>query len=299
MKELLTLEDYNMDKISKLFKAMDIKSSTIKDYLYRIPLFYNFVKQNELHADTFIKYKRYLYDKNDLTASSKNKYLNVARILLKELARIGHIPDITLNVKSFRQEKKHKKQGLTLKEIKGILTYINNMEAGLQKYRLKALFSLLTYQGLRQIEIVRLNVTDLKLDSAIAYIQSKGQSDKELIYLHPATIKALKKYIRYGKIKSGALFFSFGNRKSKDNRICSITIKREFKNIFKELGINKTVHSARHFYITSLLQKMDARDVRKFSRHKSLEMLIVYDDELDVENKKEIAFSCFNAVNVT
>jgi hypothetical protein len=38
--------------------------------------------------------------------------------------------------------------------------------------------------------------------------------------------------------------------------------------------------------------------VRKFSRHKSLEMLIVYDDETDTKEKAEAVFRCFKEVKI-
>jgi len=79
----------------------------------------------------------------------------------------------------------------------------------------------------------------------------------------------------------------------------SITIKREFKALFKKLGINKTVHGFRHYFITRLLGEFDVGTVRKFSRHKSLDMLIVYDDEVNLAEKKDKVFSCFSQVKVT
>jgi hypothetical protein len=40
------------------------------------------------------------------------------------------------------------------------------------------------------------------------------------------------------------------------------------------------------------------RNVRKFSRHSSLEMLIVYDDEIDIFNKTVDVFQVFDRFNV-
>ncbi|MEA1965386.1 MAG: tyrosine-type recombinase/integrase, partial [Candidatus Aerophobetes bacterium] len=151
-------------------------------------------------------------------------------------------------------------------------------------------------QGLRQVEVVRLDVEDLDLVNGIAYIQGKGRDDKELIYLNPETVKALKKYIKICNIGSGALLKSLGNRKN--GKLNSITIKREFGALFKELGINKTVHGFRHYYITHLLRSFDVGTVRKFSRHKSLDMLIVYDDEINLSEKKDKVFSCFKKIKI-
>ena len=38
--------------------------------------------------------------------------------------------------------------------------------------------------------------------------------------------------------------------------------------------------------------------VRKFSRHKSLDMLIVYDDEINLAEKKDKVFACFEGIKI-
>ena len=294
--EPLTLENLK-EKAKQIFSLLDITSATRQDYTYRIGLFLKFIKEKGFSRDSFLEFKRYLAEREDLTVATKNKYLASARVFLKELARNGAIPvDITLNVKSFKQGKKHKKEGLTENEINKLAERIKNLPNTPKNARLKALFCLFALQGLRQVEVTRLNVEDLDLVSGIAYIQGKGRDDKEMIYLSPQTIKALKNYIGVCRIGSGALFKSLGNRKN--GRLNSITIKREFKALFSGLGINKTVHGFRHYFITHLLKSFDVSTVRKFSRHKSLDMLIVYDDEVNLLEKKDKVFSCFSGIKV-
>ena len=103
--------------------------------------------------------------------------------------------------------------------------------------------------------------------------------------------------MKTNKIGSGALFKSMGNRKSE--RISTMTIKRQLGVLCKEIGVEKGVHGFRHFFITALLKKLDVRDVRKFSRHSSMEMLIVYDDEIDIKKKTVDVFQVFEKFNVT
>jgi len=92
------------------------------------------------------------------------------------------------------------------------------------------------------------------------------------------------------------LFKSLGNIQS--TRLSERTLKRDFEGLFRELNINKTIHGFRHYYITNLLQNFEFSIVRKFSRHKSLDMLIVYDDELDLSEKKEKVFDGFSGLSV-
>jgi len=281
-----------------IFNTLDITDNTRRDYLYRIPLFLDFLKNNSINFNTFLEYKRFLEKRTDIKISTKNKYLQTARTFLKELHRQGLLPaDITANITSWTQEKKHKKEGLNNSEIQLLADKLKHLPPTPKNTRLKVLFSLLTFQGLRQIEIIRLDVEDINLNGKTALIQGKGKADKELIHLHPETIKAIAEYIRFNKVGSGALFKSLGNRHS--DRITTMTIKREIQEALTPLGIDKTTHGFRHYYITTLLQKLDVRDVRKFSRHSNLEMLIVYDDELDIKHKTGEVFKCFQGLGVT
>ncbi|MBA7532967.1 Tyrosine recombinase XerC [subsurface metagenome] len=293
---IVPLEDWG-EKARQVFNLLDVNSDTREDYSYRIGLFLEFIQKQGFNYNSFLEFKRYLRDRMGLTVATKNKYLASPRVFLKELARKGMIPvDITLNVKGFKQGKKHKKEGISEEEISRLIEKIRGFNGDPRNLRLKALFSLLALQGLRQIEITRLNIEDLDLVNGIAYIQGKGRDDKEPVYLHPETTRILKVYVEANRIGAGALFRSLGNRKSA--RLSNRTIQREFSALFRELGINKTTHGFRHYYITHLLKNFDVGTVRKFSRHSSLDMLIVYDDEVNLAKKKDKVFACFEGLNV-
>lgn len=294
----LILLDNKIELAKQIFNEIDTSANTRKDYQYRIGLFFEFLKDHPINVNTYLEYKRFLSERDDYKASTKMKYLATAKVFLNELHRRGIIPiDITKNIKGFRQNKKHTAEGFSQSEVDKIVEYLNNIEETERVIRLKAIFCLLTLQGLRQVEVVRLDIKDINLNQRIAFVKGKGADDKELIHLHPETIKALKKHIKVNRIGSGALFKGFSNRSK--GAITTRTVKYEFEEILNELDIDKTVHGFRHYYITTLLQKFDVRDVRKFSRHKSLEMLIVYDDEIDVKHKSEEVFSCFKNINIS
>lgn len=284
-------------KANQILNGLDCSETTRKDYSSRVGFFISYVQENGLSRNSYLSFKRHLESKTEYTVSTKNKYLATARVYLKELNRLGLLPvDITQNIKLFSQSKKHKRDGFTENEIMELLMVIESLPDNPHKTRLRALFSLLAFQGLRQIEIIRLDINDIDLVRKVIFVRGKGSDDKELVYLAPQTVNALREYIRVNKIGSGALFKSMGNRKSE--RISTITIKRQLGALCKRVGIEKSVHGFRHFYITALLKKLDVRDVRKFSRHSSLEMLIVYDDEIDIKNKTVDVFQVFERFNI-
>ena len=284
MRNTLRLANDPQAETENIFDGLDVSEATRKDYTARVGLFISYLDAHGFNQQSYLNFKRYLEHRTDYRISTKNKYLATARVFLKELTRRGKLPfDMTLGVRQFRQSKKHRREGLTDKEIRllGVkLKYLPNTQ---RNSRLRALFSLLAFQGLRQIEVVRLDVEDIDLARKVAFIQGKGEDDQEPIYLAPATITALKEYLRVSNLTDGALFGSIGNRPSE--RMTTMTVRREIVALLHELGIEKTVHGFRHFYITELLKYMSIRDVRKFSRHRSMEMLMVYDDEVSVKEK--------------
>lgn len=285
-------------KAEQVFNSLDVSETTRKDYASRIGLFLRLVEKDGFNRNSYLGFKRYLEARTDFTVATKNKYLATAKVFLRELNRLGAVPaDITQNIKLFSQSKKHKRDGLSDKDILAVVAKIRTLPDTPRNTRLRALFCLLAFQGLRQIEIIRLDVGDVDFTNKVAFVRGKGSDDKELVHLAPETTKAIRDYIRFNKVGSGALFKSLGNRRSE--RLSSMTIKREFKGIFNELGVEKTTHGFRHYYITTLLKSLDVRDVRKFSRHRSLEMLIVYDDEVDIKHKADDVFKCFEGLKVT
>lgn len=268
--------------LEQILNRLDIAESSRQDYRNRITGFVKFIDDNGLDRDSFINFKRYLANRNDLGVSSKNKQLTVARILLKELNRLGLIPvDITNTVKSFKQSKKHKVSGVSENEISSLLDYLNQLPPTPQNLRKKAILSLLTLQGLRQIELIRLDVSDLDLVAKTALIKGKGRDDTELIDLHPTTVKIIKQYLQANKIADGALFVSNSNH-ARNTRLTTRSIRRIVKQTFAQVGIEKNTHGLRHYFTTKLIQtyKSNLLEVARYTRHKSLEMLIIYDDSI-------------------
>lgn len=286
-------------KAEKLFDLLDVSETTREDYKKRITLFLKFIRKNGLNKNSFLEFKRFLASKNDYTIATKNKYLATAKIFLKELNRQGFLPvDITQNIKSFKQDKKHKREGLNEEEIKRLTERLQQLPDTPENTRLKAIISLLLFQGLRQVEVIRLDVKDIDFVNQIAFVRGKGRDDKEPIVLHPETIKNLRKYIETNKVKDGALFYSKSNN-HKNQRLTTRALREIVKRFFKLLNIEKTTHGFRHFFTTQLIKayRGDLLKVAQFTRHRSLEMLQVYND--NIKNKKDLPrfFRAFSTIS--
>ena len=295
--QALTIED-TRDKASKVFDLLDVSEATRKDYKYRIGLFLDFTSERGFNRNSFLEFKRSLAERTDLAVATKNKYLATAKIFLKEANRQGALPaDITQNIKTFSQNKKHKRDGLNDEEMSKLTTAIKELPETPTNARLKAILSLLVFQGLRQVEVIRLDVKDVDFISKTAFIQGKGQDDKEPINLHPEAIKAIQGYLKGNGIADGALFTSQSNN-NKNKRLTTRAIRDIVKKTLNTLGIEKTTHGFRHYFTTTLIKtyKGDLLEVAQYTRHKSLEMLQVYNDNINRKADLPRYYQAFSGV---
>lgn len=288
-KQLAVIRQYGMLNV---FDSMDISEATKQDYLARLPRFILFAERNGIDRDLLLRYKQELRDDIALGVSAKNKMLTTARIALRELYRQGKLSiDLSIGVKSFQQSNKHKVVGLNTEEVEKICQHLQSLDNSLRSERLRAIVALLLFQGLRQIEICRLDVKDIDLANSRIYIVGKGRIDSEPIHLHPATHKALTQYLRLSQVKYGALLTHL-NRQAGGQRLSTRGLRQILQDLLKSLGIQKTTHGTRHYFTTELIKhfKSELTTVAKFTRHSNLEMLQIYNDEiLNSAKYKELA----------
>lgn len=294
-------ENEILTKAQGVFDLLDVNETTKSDYKKSIKVFIGFMQGATLNAQTFLYFKNSLRERKDLSVSTKNKYLISARILLKELHRQSMIPtDITHNVKGFKQEKKHKKDGLNQTEIQQVCDKIMAKAINFKSSRLKAIASLLIFQGIRQMEIVGLDISDIDFVSHKMRIRAKGRDDFEFKHLHPETAKIIEGYIIIGNLKDGPLFFSIGNR-GKNERLSTRQIRRIVMSELKDLNIEKTVHGFRHYYISSLCEAYngDLPKIRELTGHKNFEMLQVYNDSRLTQKHLPTYYGAFDNIRMS
>lgn len=285
---------------NSIFDCIDVTENTRKEYLTRIKHFIHFVKLHGINFNTYLEYKRYLSSIDTLSVSTKNKYLISAKIFIDGLNSLQRLPfQINTKIRGFKQSKLHKKDGLCDEDISKIVEYCSSLEPTIQNLRLKSILSLLIFQGLRQVEITRLNVADINLKDKTAFIIGKGQDDKELIHLHPSTVKALKTYLQKYRVRDGALFRSESNFSS-GSRLTTKSIREIIKKVLNELNIDGSTHGFRHFFITKLIKsyKGELLTVSKHSRHRSIQMLEVYNDEIIREQDLPRFYNVFNDITL-
>ena len=307
--ELVVTTEYelqlNTKDASKAFDLLPVNETTRADYKARIGLYVDFINQHGLNRNTLLDYRRYLDSRTDYSVSTKNKYFTSSKRYSGVLHTAGLLPvDITKDIsgkdlKGFKQDKKHKKDGLQNDEVQRLSEYLQALEPTPANLRLKAMLALFMYQGLRQIEVTRLDVTDLDLKNSKAFIKGKGRDDKEPIALHPYTAQALSDYLQATNKKSGALFTSTSNN-SYNQRITTRGLRKVITGVLDNLGIDNSVHGFRHYFTTTMVKhyKGDLLAVAHYTRHKSLEMLQVYNDAINAEADLPRYYKAFDGVAI-
>ena len=284
MSDLVLARRYTNDRCYEAFDNLDVSEATRATYIAGLTPFINFIETNQFNLNTFLEFKRELRTRDDIATSTKNKYLVSARIFLKELHRQGVMPtDITHNVRNFKLDKRHKVNGLNNDEVFRLQNWCHIHS---DDFRNVALMCLLFYNGLRQFEVCNLDWEDVRFKSHYIFVKGKSRDDKEPVFLHPQTERALKTYynqLHFGLWENtrprGAIFRS-NSIPSKRGRMTTRGLRHIVKQVFKEVYIDKPVHGIRHTFVTRLVKEFngDITRIARFSRHKSLEMVQIYND---------------------
>ena len=182
------------------------------------------------------------------------------------------------DIRGFQVGKQHV-YGINKQEVQTLKTYLDRLPSNFVSARLKAIIALLLYQGLRQIEVHRLNIEDINFQNQQLLINGKGRDYKEVINLHPKTIEALHDYCDY-LAKKGPLIVHCRNKTTR--LATSLSIHYVVKARFKKLHIKRNVHGFRHYFTTQLIEhyKGDLALVSMYTRHKNLNTLQIYNDKI-------------------
>jgi integrase/recombinase XerC len=148
----------------------------------------------------------------------------------------------------------------------------------------KAIFGLLIQNALRRSEVASIRVKNIALDENTIYIYGKGHSDdKQKISITDTVKKYIEDWMIYG-LYNEFLFVGLKSVKNKSKGISSDTIYDLTEKYFKDIGITKKMspHRIRHSSITACLDLSngDLKATQQLSRHKNLDTLMIYYDNL-------------------
>ncbi len=221
-------------------------------------------------------YKAALRD-DGLAAATINRRLASLRSFVR-FARAAGLVNWVLEVENVKTQPYRDTRGPGASGVSDILEVLRRRR-GAKAARDRAIVRLLYDLALRRGELTQLDVGDVDLSGGVVRVYGKGRTEKEERTLPPETAAALDAWLDARGRDAGPLFINF-DRAGKGGRLTGAAVYYVVKYAGKKAGYNVTPHGLRHAAITEALDKTggDVRAVQKYSRHRDLETLTVYDD---------------------
>ena len=290
----LNVNDFNLDLLKTRFlDLLQVKENTKKTYYKGIKNFIDYMIGKGINTPNRIDIINYLNDlqAQGLKPTTIKAYLSSVKALYKFLElNTDTIKDIAKGIKAPAISKEFKKDYLTPAQVKELVASADTL-------RDKIIILLGATCGLRTIEICRLNRNDLELKSdlssntikPILWVLGKGRDEKEYIVIPKDLYNMIQEYLSTRYDRNDALIIS------NKGRFIPNSISRIIKQALRGIGINSdkfTAHSLRHTAITlSLIAGNDIRQVQELSRHKNLNTVLIYAQDL-----KRINNNCSSSV---
>ena len=282
---------------------LDATPRTAQTYTGNIRQFIKWTAQHGIKRPTrqdILTYRDELRER--CKPSTVQSYITALRIFFAWTAQASIYPNIAERIKGARLDYGHKKDYLNAAQIRDVLNNITGNTA--KEKRDYSIIALMVTGGLRDIEVSRANIEDLKQlgGATVLYIQGKGKDDRsEYVKVVPEVELRIREYLRTRQHDSGArpLFASLSNN-GKGQRLSAKSISSIVKERLIAAGYNSdrlTAHSLRHSAVTlSLMGGLPIDEVQQFARHKNISTTQIYAHNLErAKNRSEetIARSIF------
>lgn len=279
--------------IQKFLEYIDVSNNTIKEYTAGLKRFFQYCYDNEINQierQNIIDFREELKQLGK-EPSTINLYLASVKNFFKWLEYEGLYKDITRNIKSLPVEKGHKREAVTVEQLKLML-------ASCKDEREKLIVLLAISTGLRCNELRNIRVQDFinKNGTICLYVLGKARQGlrTDYVVIPKELYEMVKKYIENNNIKE-YLFVSTSNN-NKGNLMSTRAIRDIVNKIYDKIGLDKNLyvfHSLRHgFCNINLMNNIDIVEVSQAMRHKSIQTTMTYVKDIEAKDNK-----CFATVS--
>ena len=291
--DITTVQDVNETLYTKFISYLDAKPKTVETYTKSLRAFFNWMRDNGITHPTFEDVKAYRDSiLQQFKPSTVQAYIFIVRRFFEFTEAQRLYPNVAGKLKGATLSREVKKDYLTSNQIKGVLSGID--DSTLQGMRDKAILSLMVSCGLRDIEVVRANVEDMRTlgDNTVLYLQGKGRDERSEFVIIPSKVEgAIRDYIKERGSVSGSepLFTSLSNN-SKGQRMSTRSISGIAKAAMVAAGYDSdrlTAHSLRHSAITlALINGATVQEAQQFARHRNINTTMIYAHNLEAQHNR-------------
>ena len=208
----------------------------------------------------------------------------------------GKYDDITYGVRGAKVEKTFKKNPLEIDEIMKLISKAKEESTiSISHLRNYAIIVLMVTTGMRTIEVVRANISDLMIhkNKKRLYIQGKGRDGKdEYVKLSEEVYEVLSDYLNKRNDDFDPLFIS--HKGQVGSRLTTRSIRGIIKDLLRAIDIDDkrySAHSLRHSLATILIKNAHGTlaEAQQILRHKDISTTEIYNHALmREENDGEI-----------
>lgn len=297
MSELIKVETGAVQEQAALSEEMyirfvsfiDAKEKTVETYTRALRQMFKYFHESGItrpQREDILSYRDSLKASGHKPTTVQN-YITATRLFFQWTEEERIYPNIAAHIKGAKLDREHKKDYLTSRQAKAVLTDIDrSTPQGIRDY---AIVALMMTGGLRTIEVVRADAGDLRTvgDNTVLFIQGKGRDEKaEYIKLSSQVEKAIRDYLKTrGEVPSSAPLFTSLSNNSKGQRMTTRAVSGIAKAAMVEAGYNSsrlTAHSLRHTAVTlSLLAGRPLEEVQQFARHANISTTMIYNHALE------------------
>lgn len=241
--------------------STDVKQSSRALYVRTLNGFFNWVYNTGRTVGALILADVIQY-KNELLAAGKSSltvasYINSLRRFFEWTEAVKLYPNIAKGVHAPKRAQQFRKQPLTVEQVGELLQY-EHAEKSPRDY---AIINLLARTGLRCVEVVRANVSDItyKGGRRVLLVQGKGRDEKDnFVILTDAAYLPIAAYLdARGPVDTNAPLFASESHNNAGGRLTTRAVSGIAKNGLKSVGLNNrvfTAHSLRHTTAVNILR---------------------------------------------
>lgn len=281
-----------VDLISSFLSSQDISGSSRDTYSRSLKQFTSWLYETgkagrlDLQREDILDYKDYLIAQKK-SSYTVTLYITAVRKLYQYVESKKLYPDITRGIKGSKKPRGFRKDSLTPDQLREALDVMKR--DSLESQRDYALFNLMARTGLRDIEVSRAQIKDIRQETgqAVLWIQGKGRDSKDdFVILTEEAMKPIRQYLQArGSVQEEEALFCSHSDRNTGQALTTRSISRIVKTALRKIGLDDkrlTAHSLRHTAISlSIKGGASLQQAQAMARHSDPKTTLIYFHNLD------------------